>query len=467
MTDDQADRVSISGVVPRLQRDTEPRDHPGPKDVRPPARRPDPITAGPAGRTGSRLAGIEGLRAIAATSIVVFHCWLYSSPSGQRVNLGPLSRFVFPYLPVGVTLFFSLSAFLLYRPIAESLLAGRPRLAVRRYLRNRALRVLPAYWIVLAAMGILVGGTVVRLSPVEVGIGSLLGHPSMLARNITLSQNYFPDTVITGIAPAWSLAVEVVFYLLLPVLGWLAALVVRRVHTDAARIWASLLPAGILFVVGLSGKAAAIWLIPPGGGPSPGWDGDWHSVVVRSFWDQADLFAFGIGLAVLWVCVESGRITLPRWWRPVALVALVPIVLSTTQFREGQVLGASGWATVLALGCSILLALVVLEAEPRPRRGLIRLLETRVMVAIGLVSYSLFLWHEPLVRWLASQGLTFDGRRGFFLNLVIVGAASGVLAALTYRFVERPALRRKATATPPRGAAAPAPSTSIANAARP
>ena len=69
----------------------------------------------------SRLWEIEGLRAVAAWSIVVFHVWVFSSPAVLGWNLGPFTAFVSP-LQSGVTLFFVLSGFLLYRPIAAALL---------------------------------------------------------------------------------------------------------------------------------------------------------------------------------------------------------------------------------------------------------------------------------------------------------------------------------------------------------
>jgi peptidoglycan/LPS O-acetylase OafA/YrhL len=75
---------------------------------------------------------------------------------------------------------------------------------------------------------------------------------------------------------------------------------------------------------------------------------------------------------------------------------------------------------------------------------LTRLLETRLLVVVGLASYSLFLWQEPIVRLLQHNHLTAAGAGGFWLNLVVVGLACGGLSALTYRWVERPALSRKA-----------------------
>jgi peptidoglycan/LPS O-acetylase OafA/YrhL len=413
--------------------------------------------SGAADRPVGRIAGVEALRALAACSIVVYHCWLYSAPDHQRVGFGPLTRFVLPYLPAGVTLFFALSAFLLYLPFAMSIVNGSTRPSVRRYARNRALRILPAYWFVLLALGFGFGAALMRPSPYHVALGSLASDPSVLVRSLLFVQNYFPSTVITGIAPAWSLCVEVVFYVLLPVLGWIGIRLAASAD-EHRRIRRALVPAGLLFVVGVSGKAAAIWIVQPGAGPSPGWDGDWYSVLVRSFWAQADLFAFGMALAVVWAGVASDRIRLPSWWRLAAVGALAPIALSTTRFGEGQVLGASGWATVLAAGCTLILALTVMgAAEGRTPGRLGRLLDTRVFVAIGLVSYGLFLWNEPLARLLSNEGFTFAGRWGFVANLVVIGAVSGALAAITYRLVEVPALRRKARAPAPSPTTVPVP----------
>jgi peptidoglycan/LPS O-acetylase OafA/YrhL len=98
-----------------------------------------------------------------------------------------------------------------------------------------------------------------------------------------------------------------------------------------------------------------------------------------------------------------------------------------------------------ALSCALLLAIVVLhEPEPTTLPRVTRLLEARILVAVGLASYSLFLWHEPIVRLLQREHLTVQGVDGFWVNLILLGLISGGLSALTYRWVERPALSRKA-----------------------
>jgi peptidoglycan/LPS O-acetylase OafA/YrhL len=388
----------------------------------------------------SRLAGVEGLRALAATSIVVFHCWRYSAPGGTAVDLGPLSRFVLPHLPVGVTLFFTLSGFLLYRPLAASVLRQTRRPSLQRYLRNRALRILPAYWTVLLVIGVLLPAALVRRSPTALELGRLIDQPGVLLSNALLLQNYVPGALETGIGPAWSLAVEVVFYLVLPLLGWLAMVCARRASTPSGRTWATLVPVGVILLIGLAHKAIFSWLAAS--------TGYWPAMLARSFAYHADLFAFGMALATLRVNLEDGTVRLPIWWRKAASATLALVVTFTVLLSDRGLLPAWGvvnpYQRLTALSCALLLAIVVLpDPEQAAPPWLTRLLEARVLVAVGLASYSLFLWHEPVVRLLQREHLTAGGAGGFWVNLVLLGLMSGGLAALTYRWVERPALSRK------------------------
>jgi peptidoglycan/LPS O-acetylase OafA/YrhL len=195
--------------------------------------------------------------------------------------------------------------------------------------------------------------------------------------------------------------------------------------------------------------------VPPGSGA-------WHLGVARSFWYHADLFAFGMALAVLRVNLEDGRFQLPTWWRKAAAAGLVGVtvltVLLTDRHLIEQYQGAVVYETLVTLACALLLALVVLPAtEPSSTSAFVRLLETRPFVAVGLVSYSLFLWHEPLVRWLQMHGWTVGGTGGFWINLLILGVLCGLLSGLTYRYVERPALSRKTGRASPGAGPASAP----------
>jgi peptidoglycan/LPS O-acetylase OafA/YrhL len=404
------------------------------------------LSVGPS--SGRRLPGIEGLRAIAAGSIVVYHCWRYSSPSGSGLHLGPADR-VFSHLPVGVTLFFTLSGFLLYRPFAAALVRGQPGPSYAAYLRNRALRILPAYWVVLLLSAVVLQTTWIRPSAAsDLQIGNLASHPTRLLLTTLFVQNYHPGTVLTGIGPAWSLAVEVVFYLALPLLVLLGYALGRRASTRPRRRIAALIPALVILVIGLSGKALATWGVP-GAGAGAGWSGDWHSVLERSFLAQADLFTFGMMVAVLWVDAEDRIIRAPAWWRRATTAALVVVGILTPLALDRGWMNHYVYDTLMALGCALLLALVVLPFGPGPERpALLRLMEAPPLVVTGLISYGLFLWHEPLLWWLRSHHLTLDGTGGFVVNLLLLGAVSWLIAALTYCCVERPALLRKAKTRP-------------------
>lgn len=397
---------------------------------------------GAAPSSSSRLAGIEGLRGIAAAAILVHHVRLYSSPDGNAISLGQLDR-VAHDLPFGVTLFFAISGFLLYRPFAAAIMRAEALPDVGRYLRNRALRVLPAYWVILFATAVLLESVSVREASGELRTGAILDPLELLAQALFLNA-YSPRTVVTGIGPAWSLAVEVVFYAALPLLGLLGYALAGAVEHRFGRRVAAFVPVGVMLLVGLSGKFVAAFEVPPIR-PYAGWEADWHSVLERSFWCQADLFAFGMALAVLHVDSEDGFLRLPRWWNWAVLVsALVAYAVTAKMTYQSEQLSYSPYNTLMAFACAAVLALVVLPAgrTTGPPR-LAAFLERRLFVALGLVSYSVFLWHEPLVRWFRGHGLTLGGETGFVVNLVEVAFATLVASMLTYRWVEAPALRLK------------------------
>lgn len=388
---------------------------------------------------------MEGVRAVAASCVLVYHCWLYGAGGGERAQLGLVNRFLLPHLPLGVMLFFALSGFLLYLPFVSSVVNQAEYPNLRRYFRNRALRILPAYWVILFAIGVLLPAAVIRSSSDTITLGRLTGSPTLLVRDAALVQDYLPGSMITGISPAWSLAVEVVFYLALPLLGWLAAACAMRADGPRRRSLAALVPIALLVAIGLSGRATAQFLVVPGDGWSHGWDGDWHSVIARSFWAQADLFAFGMALAVLRVNLERGTVRLPAWWRPAAVAGAAAVAVPTMLLLDRGVFDKEAYAYQgpMSLACGLLLALVVLPDRRPGRLPLIRLLTSRPFVAVGLASYSLFLWHEPLARLLHARGLSLNGTVGFGVNLLVVGVLAGLLSTLTYRYVERPALRLK------------------------
>ena len=128
----------------------------------------------------------------------------------------------FTRLDVGVTIFFLVSAFLLYRPFAAARIDGAAEVAPGKYLWRRFVRIMPAYWAALIVITL------------WLGTGDAF-TPSGLRNHFALLQLYGRDTVVDPpIQVAWTLGVELSFYAFLPVY----ALVMRRVpgRDRAARV---------------------------------------------------------------------------------------------------------------------------------------------------------------------------------------------------------------------------------------
>ena len=170
---------------------------------------------------------LDGLRAAAAGAVLLTHV---GGLTGYTLTGTPAS-WVLSRGDVGVPIFFSLSGLLLYRRWAAAALAGGRAGSVAVYLRRRALRILPAYWaVVLIALPVLNPGAA--------------RHAWPWIQYLLLIQNYdshpwWSGTGATGLAQAWSLVVEVSFYLVLPLLAaaltWFACRRHQRPVTSSRR----------------------------------------------------------------------------------------------------------------------------------------------------------------------------------------------------------------------------------------
>jgi peptidoglycan/LPS O-acetylase OafA/YrhL len=354
------------------------------------------------------------MRAVAALAIVVYHVYLSAAPGAGPAPLGPAVK-VTDALQAGVTLFFVLSGFLLFRPYVASVIRGVPLPRLRAYLVNRALRILPAYWAVLLVVALLFEH-------------ELLRRPSQLLANAFLAQTYVPSFINgAGIVPSWSLTVEVIFYLLVPLLGVLMAVLVRR--AGARPLVAAFAPVGLLIAIGVAAKLAV-----------------YHvglalaDVLQATFPTHADWFAVGMTLAILRVLWEDGRFAFPRWWPIAAPLLGAAIGAAALELYYAGDLSSVEVQSPIALALGLIASLVFL---PAPRSRLVALLEWRPLAVAGLASYSIFLWHDPLLGALRDHGLTLAGAAGFLPNLLIVLVVAGTCSALSYRFVEVPALARK------------------------
>src|SRR4051812_32076816 len=201
-------------------------------------------------RDGRRMASIDGLRGLAALSVFTYHGWLYTMPKPAASNRSAVGDYVAHELRLGLVLFFVLSGYLLSRPWFAAALDERRPPDLRRYVRARLARIAPAYYAALiGSIGLLWGlaGTPgVRLPPA-----------SELPLFFVFAQNTSPSSVMKLNPPMWSLAVEVSFYAVLPVIGWLATRLAPRRRSQAL-IPLALLAVGVLWNWSIAGRGLGL-----------------------------------------------------------------------------------------------------------------------------------------------------------------------------------------------------------------
>ena len=378
----------------------------------------------------------DGLRAVAALLVFVDHSWFRWHPSmcgfsvcssSAGVLSGLWTDLVAGFGPLGVSVFYVISAFLLYRPFVAARLAGSSSDAVGYGIRRLA-RIFPAYWLAL---------TVVLLFGSEVsdqGGGDLL-------RLFSLTQAYsFKGLLYNPIPPSWTICVELSFYLFLPIwailVGWLVSKVQRPLRAE-------------LICLAPLAVAAVIWRWfvvqhPPG---SHGFD---HVVGFIPLSDKLllsslDLFAAGMALAVL---SAHAKLTFFKWltagWAwGIAFVGFIG--LSWLMASDGPL--GSHWQAqeVLGGGLRVPIAVLIVVAGLLPRQAsksdvVTRLLGSRLLTGLGVISYGIYLWHAPVLAWIHSWTgqLTGVAVYTWFCLAATALAFTVLIAQFSWRVLERP-----------------------------
>jgi peptidoglycan/LPS O-acetylase OafA/YrhL len=375
-----------------------------------------------------RFEAVDALRAIAALSIVVLHACV-AAPLLQDLHAGGLAKYV-AHLDVGVTIFFLISGFLLYRPFARARLEGDATPDVRAYAWRRFLRITPAYWAAL---------TVIAL---WVPLSGVFGEHGW--RFFGFAQIYDGDTVRSGLSQAWTLCVEVTFYAMVPIY----AVAMRRVPARSPRRWLSteLGALAALVVLSVAWKLFAISRVDVASTDAAPW--------MMSLPALIDYFALGMGLAVLTIASEAnllrgsaGRLRdliRRRMWLPWLVAAVAFVVAGEAIGKTGEGGTASVGSEVLprhALYAVVALGVMLPALMTEQRRALSqRVLRVRALRWIGLISYSIYLWHFALEAKLvrAVSWHTPAGALALFALMVLVSIGVG---AVSYYVIERPPQR--------------------------
>lgn len=299
----------------------------------------------------TRLAGLDGVRGLAALFVLLHHCWLMSFP-GYPANTGPGWTTWLLYGHFAVVVFIVLSGFSLAVSPARN---DWQIPSLRRFAHRRAWRILPPYWAALA-FSLIVAWTLVP-QPFE-------GPPngkSVVVYGLLL-QDVFGAPSPNG--AFWSIAIEAQLYLVFP----LMLLMLRR--------------AGALAMLGaVAVPVVAIGLLAP------------EVSLVGELLRLTPQFAFLFALGAVAAGVVNGswrRLPLPLLTAVAAAPVLALIAVQGTEWTVARYY----WID-LALGPAVALLLAgIATGRPAP---LVRVLDTRPLRSLGSFSYSLYLTHAPIV----------------------------------------------------------------------
>ncbi|HZU49002.1 MAG TPA: acyltransferase [Mycobacterium sp.] len=354
-----------------------------------------------------RVASLTGIRAVAALLVVGTHS-AYTTGKYTHGYFGLIcSR-----MEMGVPIFFVLSGFLLFGPWVKSMVTGGPPPSVRRYAWHRVRRIMPAYIVTVLLAYLVYHFRTARPNP---------GHTWMgLFRNLTLTQIYTPNYLGSylhqGLTQMWSLAVEVAFYVVLPLLAYVLLSVVCQ------RRWQPLL---LLAALGGLGLLTPAWLVLVH-------TAHWLPSSAR-LWLPTYLawFVPGMMLAVLQAmgarCYAFAAIPL----------ATVCYFIASTPIAGAPTTTPSGLSEALfkAVFYAVVAALAVAPLGLGDRGWYARLLASRPMVWLGEISYEVFLIHLVTMEIAMVEVLRYRIYTGSMLNLFVVTLVITIpLAWLLHRF---------------------------------
>lgn len=397
---------------------------PAPEDVVPGART--------AGGPFPYRSDLQGLRGVLIVIVMAFHAWQWTHPAATPDARSGSVAAVAAALDWPVVWFFVVTAFLNTRPVFVDSLLGRPVLGAGRFLLRTLIRIVPPYWTAI----LVIWATRNSAAP---------GNWLDLVEHLLFVQAFDSRRVFFTDGPAWAVTTDVAFVLVaaavvLPFCRHLGARAGRDPgalpRPRAARHHGVLLflPGAVLILAGLTFGVLAVHV---------------HEAAGRwAVWFNplAQAPALGVGLLLAaWSArlARSGRSEIGARVAATLRGAGLPVLVFSAVIPN--LLGGAGHAggnlaqrLTATVGFALLVAGTVL-APPRGRWS--RAMSTPVLTYLGAISYSLCLWHEPVLILLGRHGLLPQQPDDLLRALVVVIVGGVAAGAIAHRVVERPALQ--------------------------
>jgi peptidoglycan/LPS O-acetylase OafA/YrhL len=387
---------------------------------------------------------MDGFRALAIAAVITFHVVLVTTPP-----TGTTARVLFyGTSPNMIDALFIMSGFVIFLPTVAS---GGNFGSVRFYALRRAARVLPGYWLGIALTLLMLAAWPVSPAPADTGLGTLGIHLGFLHMPALLAD---PDFVlgwqING--PLWTLSIEVVFYILMPLI---AGAYLRRplLGLALAALITLFWKEGLLHLgridtlLGLDTQAAPL---------------ERFNVAANNQF-PAWAFSFGLGMTGAWAYVRwqgtQYREVVARWAPRAQLISLVALGISMYVIGRYAIDPAeiaphftARQNPAISMSFSASLAAFMVSTALAPPR-LQRPFNLPSIRALGDISYGMYLIHAPLILFLLALLTGMVESIGSFWTVLLTGVPLTILYGwLSAHWLEQPARRwaqrygRRATA---------------------
>jgi peptidoglycan/LPS O-acetylase OafA/YrhL len=356
--------------------------------------------------SGKYIPEIDGLRFIAIASVVLYHLngfWVAKTQElyQQSGHLITGLNAVLSTGNVGVELFFVISGYILGLPFANKYLGDRKDVPLGSYFKRRLTRLEPPYIVMLLLVFCLLVFVVHKYTAAQL-------VPSLLA-SLTYTHNFFygRDTLPLITSVAWSLEIEVQFYLLAPLLARVFLLPAAKRRT-------------ILLAVSL-----ALIVLP-----------NFYLLPFRSIVDYAQFFLIGFLFADL--KITNDTININKW-----LVAIIGTISFVTIFYvNGYPLPHDN----IYLNGVIFLAILVFNYMCLFHGFLKGFLANTVIATIGGMCYSIYLLHQTIIAIVANKFIQYKLPGSYYLHLalfyLLLLAFIFTISSIYYMLIERPCMRK-------------------------